>query len=176
MATELEDLVVLKNVEAIADHIWNEVNNWDVFARDVVGKQLTRAVDSVGANIAESYGRFHYGNKLNFLYYARGSLFETKYWINRSASRNLFKKAQAETFAKQLTHIARQINLFAKSIKKQKYVTKSTLRESDPIYHVESDETLFLDSDLDWLLAHNSNELPQSLISSLHSLQDKNHD
>jgi four helix bundle protein len=176
MATELEDLEVLKNVEAIADHIWHEVNNWDAFARDVVGKQLTRAVDSVGANIAESYGRFHYGNKLNFLYYARGSLFETKYWINRSASRNLFKKEQAETFAKQLTHIARQINLFAKSIKKQKYREKSTLREPEPTYHVDSNKHLFTDSDLDWLMAANSNDLPQSLISSLQSPQENNHD
>ena len=178
MATELEDLEVLKNLEMIADDIWSKVNHWNAFARDTVGKQLTRAVDSVGANIAESYGRFHFGDKINFLYYARGSLFETKYWINRSAVRNLVSKQQAETLAKHLTQIARQVNNFAKSLKRQKQTSKTTLREQDPVYlaEVEFSEPLFSDSDLTWLLALNPSELPQSLVSSLYSLQDNNHD
>lgn len=178
MATELEDLKVLKNLELIADDIWNKVNHWNAFARDTVGKQLTRAVDSVGANIAESYGRFHFGDKINFLYYARGSLFETKYWINRSAARNLVSKQQAETLATQLTQIARQLNHFAKSLKRQKQTSKTTMREPAPVYLVEFEfnESLFSDSDLTWLLALNSIELPQSLVSSLQSLQDNNHD
>ncbi|NIP22782.1 MAG: four helix bundle protein, partial [Phycisphaerae bacterium] len=31
-----------------------------------VGKQLVRAADSIGANIVEAYGRYHYGKKLQF--------------------------------------------------------------------------------------------------------------
>ncbi len=78
MATPFEDLRVLRSAETIADEVWRTVVKWNEFTRDVVGKQLTRAVDSIGANIAEAYGRFHYGEKIQFLYYARGSLFETK--------------------------------------------------------------------------------------------------
>ena len=83
MGTALEELPVLKIAEAIADEIWHEITQWGTFPRDVVGGQLARAVDSIGANIAESFGRFHYGEKINHLYYARGSLFESKYWLNR---------------------------------------------------------------------------------------------
>lgn len=38
--------------------------------------QIRDAVVSVASNIAESFGRFHYKDKTNFLYNARGSLFE----------------------------------------------------------------------------------------------------
>ena len=58
MATELEDLRILKITEGIADAVWKQVVVWDEFARDVVGKQLARAVDSIGANIADSNSLF----------------------------------------------------------------------------------------------------------------------
>ena len=89
MATKLEDLRILRTTEDIADAVWKIVVQWDEFAKDVVGKQLAKAIDSIGANIAESYGRFNYGEKLQFLYYSRGSLFETKYWLNRAVVRGL---------------------------------------------------------------------------------------
>lgn len=38
--------------------------------------QIKDAVVSVASNIAESFGRFHYKDKINFLYNARGSLVE----------------------------------------------------------------------------------------------------
>ena len=76
-----DELEILKAAETLADEIWQYVTKMPAFARDVLGGQLARAVDSVGANIAEAYGRFHYGEKIQFLYYARGSLFEAKYWI-----------------------------------------------------------------------------------------------
>ena len=66
MATELEDLRILKTVEEVADAVWKQVITWDEFAKDVVGKQLAEAIDSIGANIAESYGRFNYGEKITF--------------------------------------------------------------------------------------------------------------
>jgi len=67
MATRLEDLKILKTAEDIADAVWKQVVGWDAFAQDVVGKQFARATESIGANNAESYGRFNYGEKLQFL-------------------------------------------------------------------------------------------------------------
>ena len=48
MAATFEDLRVLKSAEEVADSVWKIVVQWDEFAKDVVGKQLTRAVDSSG--------------------------------------------------------------------------------------------------------------------------------
>jgi four helix bundle protein len=64
MALKFEELRVLQAAEGVADSIWRQVVRWDPFAREVVGGQLARAADSVGANIAEAFGRFHYGEKL----------------------------------------------------------------------------------------------------------------
>ncbi len=38
--------------------------------------QIRRAVASIGANIAEGFGRFHYKDKLIFFYNAQGSVYE----------------------------------------------------------------------------------------------------
>lgn len=120
MATGLEEVRVLRDVEEMADQIWQTVARWNSFAREVVGGQLARAADSIGANIAESLGRFHYGEKLQFLYFARGSLFETRYWINRARSRNLIKSSQADEVDERLQVIARQLNAFIASLKSQR--------------------------------------------------------
>jgi four helix bundle protein len=138
MATGMEDLRVLREAEGVADGIWTHVSRWEEFERDTVGKQLTRAVDSVGANIAESYGRFSYGEKLQFLYYARGSLFETKYWINRARVRDLLPVDDAERYSVKLTDLVRQLNSFAANLKTQRQparrLTKQLSEEQAPYY------------------------------------------
>lgn len=50
---------------------------------------MIRSVDSVGANIAEGYGRFHYLDKNKFYYNARGSLLESKHWFELLDERRL---------------------------------------------------------------------------------------
>ena len=154
MATSFEDLRILKAAEESADKIWKQVVQWDEFARDVVGKQMARAADSLGANIAESFGRFNFGEKLQFLYYARGSLFETKYWLNRAKVRELMSSGDVQEYISRLTDIAKQLNSFAESLKSQSSSGK-TVRESASEYTVDLPnkalETLFDESDLKWL-------------------------
>ena len=55
--TNFEKLHVYRLAEALADGIWAVVLGWNYFARDTVGKQMVRAADSIGANIAEGTGR-----------------------------------------------------------------------------------------------------------------------
>jgi four helix bundle protein len=154
MATSFEDLRILKATEESADKIWKQIVQWDEFARDVVGKQMARAADSLGANIAESFGRFNFGEKLQFLYYARGSLFETKYWLNRARTRNLMSHPDVDEYISRLTEIAKQLNSFAESIKTQRAGSKA-VRESAAEYKLELPDdfpdTLFNKSDLEWL-------------------------
>jgi four helix bundle protein len=158
MATELENRKILQTAERIADAVWKRVVKWDEFARDVVGKQLARSTDSIGANIAESYGRFNYGEKLQFLYYARGSLFEAKYWLNRALVRELMQTEEVKGYATHLSDVARQLNTFANSLKLQRKDTKrssKSIREPGAEYSVDdwlADTTLlFTNVELSWL-------------------------
>jgi four helix bundle protein len=147
---------MLKDAEQVADGVWRDVDKWQAFARNTMGEQIVRAVDSIGANIAESYGRFHYGEKLKFLYYARGSLFETKYWLNRTSARGLITDEKAQGYAAQLFGLARQINAFAGSLKSQRYSNSKSsnlLRETVAEYssEIEDINPLFGEDELNWL-------------------------
>ncbi|MCB8945014.1 MAG: four helix bundle protein [Ardenticatenaceae bacterium] len=139
MAVRFEELKVLQLAETVADKVWKFVVSWDGFAKETVGKQLVRAIDSVGANIAEAYGRYHYGEKLQFLYYARGSLFETKYWLNRAYSRALIHSNQFQELADSLSDLVHQLNTFAKVTKSQRYktYTSNKISEQKPSYQLE---------------------------------------
>jgi four helix bundle protein len=147
-----EDLQVLKTAETIADSTWKKVIEWDHFAKNVLGKQITRSADSIGTNIAESVGRYNFGEKLQFLYYSRGSLFETKYWLNRIKERGLMSSSEIQEYVAGLTSLARQLNPFTSGLKivraDQK---KSAIRESAPEYDTNSSEVLFSEEDLSFL-------------------------
>ena len=158
MSATFEDLRVLKSAEEIADSIWKVVVQWDEFAKDVVGKQMARSADSIGANIAESFGRFNFGEKLQFLYYSRGSIFETKYWLNRTKIRGLMEQDIVENYVNRLTDLARQLNTFASSLKTVRAEHKtntSNVREGQADYFANSMEDssnlLFSEDDLNSL-------------------------
>jgi four helix bundle protein len=78
MALQLEDLEVYIDANIIADEIWSLVSKWDYFQKDTIGKQIVKSSDSIGANISEGYGRYFHKENLQFCYYFRGSLYETK--------------------------------------------------------------------------------------------------
>jgi len=159
MPTSLEDLRALKSAEQVADEIYKVASRWDEFAQDVVGKQISRAADSIGANIAESFGRFHFGEKIQFLYYARGSLFETKYWLNRAAVRELMSAADSQNYITGLTNIARQLNLYVASLKGQRSgeITVAKTVKENPVEYITSrlpddfPDVLFDETDFTWL-------------------------
>ena len=158
MPATFEDLRVLKSAEDIADSIWKVVVQWDEFAKDVVGKQMARSADSIGANIAESFGRFNFGEKLQFLYYSRGSIFETKYWLNRTRVRGLMNPDEVQAHINRLTDLARQLNTFAGSLKTVRAEQKSkpaAVRETQAEYIAISPDDipdpLFSEADLNFL-------------------------
>ena len=161
MVTSLEELKILQVAEVVADEIWKQVVLWDTFARSTVGSQLVRAADSIGANIAEAFGRFNYGEKIQFLYYARGSLFETKYWLNRAKARDLISLDLVQGFANQLTDLARQLNTFVGSLKRQRYNESlgkkpGKIRELSTSYMTANAndwlDDLFTERNLEWLI------------------------
>jgi len=118
MSNRIEDLDVYKLSEAFGDEVWSLVITWDYFAKDTVGKQFTRSSDSISANIAEGFGRYHYKENKNFCYFSRGSVIETKSWLKKSYTRQLITADQYQSLLSKLETIHVKLNAYIKFIGK----------------------------------------------------------
>jgi four helix bundle protein len=116
MVGGLEGLRIFRLAEKLADEIWEEVITWKPFARGTVGRELVRSGDSVGANIAEGHGRFHYRDEITFDYYGRGSLKETRFWLRRAFSRRIMSEAKFQRFIGMVDELEPQLNAYINSL------------------------------------------------------------
>jgi four helix bundle protein len=114
--SNFENLRVYRLSEEIADFIWHIAIGWNNFARDTVGKQLVRAADSVGSNIAEGDGRGSYQEHRRYVRIARASLNETKHWLRRAFRRNLLSQQQTDQLKPLLDELGPRLNAYLKSI------------------------------------------------------------
>lgn len=112
----LEELKVYNQAMKIGEEIWGIVIKWDYFAKDTMGKQLVRAIDSVAANLSEGFGRYHYRESKNFAYYSRGSLYETKTWLTKAKNRKYITEEDFKKFASAIDTIGKMLNNYIKSI------------------------------------------------------------
>ncbi len=112
--SSFEDLRIFQLSEKLADLIWDIVINWNYFEKDTIGKQITRAVDSIGANIAEGNGRYNLQDNLRFIKIARGSLHETRYWLKRADTRKLLTNEQINTLKPIINELSPKLNAYLK--------------------------------------------------------------
>jgi four helix bundle protein len=117
--TNFENLRVYELSEQLADQVWEIVLGWNSFARDTVGKQLVRATDSIGANVAEGTGRGTYADNRRFVKIARGSLNETKHWLRRAYRRKLLSTKPVNSLKPLTDELAPKLNAYLKSIGRQ---------------------------------------------------------
>ncbi len=94
----------------VSDIVWKIVTKWNWFARTTIGSQWVRATDSISANIAEGFGRFHKKDKQKFYYNARGSAFESLHWAKKVQQRNLITEKEAILILKELEQLPKEIN------------------------------------------------------------------
>mgnify|MGYP001620046930 CR=1 FL=1 len=94
----------------MSNTLWGIVVKWDYFAKDTVGKQLVRAIDSISANIAEGFGRYHRKDKEKFYYNARGSAYEALDWLQKAKVRKLIADAEYQSIYNVLSGLPKEIN------------------------------------------------------------------
>jgi len=112
-----EKLRVYRASEEIADRIWDVVLKWPILARDTVGKQITRAADSIGANIAEGVGRGTYRDNKRFTEMARGSLNETIHFLRRAYKRRLLPRDEVDKLKEFTDALGPMLNAYLKTIR-----------------------------------------------------------
>jgi four helix bundle protein len=107
-----EDLAVYQRVAALSDQIRDVVGRWDALDVWTLGVQLVRAIDSVGANLAEGCGRRSDADRRRFVYVARGSAYEVEHWLMRAQARSLALPENALVRARE---IGRMLNGMARA-------------------------------------------------------------
>src|SRR3990167_5543470 len=76
--------------------------------------QLLRAVTSIGANIAEGYGRLYKKSYRQFLAIARGSCFEADYWFEIILELNSVNPKEITGFIERNNELAKMLTAMMK--------------------------------------------------------------
>jgi len=115
---KFEDLEVYNLSMDLSDKIWDLVIKWEYFPKDTIGKQWVRASDSISANISEGFGRNNFKDQRSFYYYSRGSLCESKTWLEKAKRRNLIDVETYEMMLNEFNVLGIKLNNFINSVTK----------------------------------------------------------
>jgi four helix bundle protein len=115
-----QELNVYRLAEELSDAVWFLVLEWNHLAKDTVGKQLVRAADSIGSNIAEGCGRHSSVDNRRFVRIARGSLLETQHFLRRAYRRHLLTSEQIATLQANIENLGPALNGYLASIGRQR--------------------------------------------------------
>ncbi len=116
---ELDDLETYKLAKEVCRDAWEIYNSLNWQNKKIIGDQFISAIDSIGANIAEGFGRFHYLDKNKFNYNARGSLLESIHWLSLLKERWLVQEGQYQELASKIHKLHIKINNYINATKKQ---------------------------------------------------------
>lgn len=96
----LDKLEAYKLSRQLSSLAWEVYESFDWRIKKIIGDQFITSVDSIGANISEGYGRFHYLDKVRFYYNARGSLLESRHWLEVLKERKLINVSFVKKYLK----------------------------------------------------------------------------
>jgi four helix bundle protein len=117
MYKSFEDMPVWQEAFSLADTIYDLVESFPKTELYSLTDQLKRASLSISANIAESFGRQHTLEKINFYYYARGSLSETKNHLLFALKRDFISMEEYSKLEQKINSIYLNLNSIIKSLR-----------------------------------------------------------
>lgn len=110
----LNNISSYKKSFLLSNDVWDVVVRWDTLAKNTVGSQFVRAVDSISANIAEGFGRYGKKDKIHFYRIARASTYESLDWLEKSKRRLLLSPKRYECIFEILRELPKDINTLIK--------------------------------------------------------------
>lgn len=125
---DINELPIFKIADKLCDKVWDMVAKWDFFSKKTLGDQITRSADSVAANITEGYGRYFFREYITFLYYARGSLYETRFWLEKARNRELVDEKLYNELKREYDKLPMEINKVIKIVKSEEQKWKAKPR------------------------------------------------
>lgn len=112
----LDELEVYRFGRKLSDIAWRLYEGFDWETKKIMGDQYVRATDSVGANIAEGYSRYHYLDRIKFYYNARASLMEAcNHWLELLYVRKKINEENFYEYKKISEQLSIKLNNFIRS-------------------------------------------------------------
>lgn len=110
---ELKHLEVYRLSRNLSSAAWKIFCRLNFEDKKHIGDQFLRAVDSIGANIAEGYGRYYYLDKVRFYYNSRGSHYEAfAHWLELMFEREKISKTEFESISETALILSVKLNNF----------------------------------------------------------------
>ena len=110
------DLDIWKEANRLLIRVYKITENFPKDEKYGIVDQLKRAFSSVGANIAEGFGRFHYKDKIKFYYNARGSVCEVQNFLFLSQDLKYLEKKETRIIFSEYEQLNKKVNGFIKSV------------------------------------------------------------
>ncbi|MCF8303939.1 MAG: four helix bundle protein [Bacteroidales bacterium] len=117
MENTLEKLEIYRLAIQISNLAWDIYSSLSKNFQFHIGNQFPDSSDSIGANIAEGYGRYHYKESINFNNYARGSAFESRFWLSILIKRGLINQENYNELHQLLDQLIIKINGYNKYLR-----------------------------------------------------------
>ena len=117
MFNTFKEMPVWKDAIEVAEKIFNLTEKLPKKEDYGFTSQIRRAALSISANIAESFGRSHTADKINFWYYARGSITETQSHLEYGKRVGYIKKSDYDLLDTLLENIHLDLNKIIKTFK-----------------------------------------------------------
>ncbi len=112
----LQKLEVYILARELSKQGWHMYEGFSWQDKKVIGDQFITSTDSVGANVAEGYARYHYLDKIKFYYTARGSLSEAAdHWVPLLLERKKITQEACVEYQKKAKLLEIKLNNFISS-------------------------------------------------------------
>ena len=113
------DLEVWKKSRVLRNNIFELVKSFPVDEKYRLNDQIIRSSRSIGNNIAEGCGRFHYADAAKFLINARGSASETIDHLIIALDNNFIDEEIFESFKQDTEECMKMINGYINYLRKR---------------------------------------------------------
>lgn len=115
MVKNFYELDIWKEAHRLTIEIYKITETFPKAETYALTDQMRRATSSVGANIAEGFGRFHYKDKIRFYYNSRGSVCEVQNFLFLTQDLNYLEKEMARKLFSEYDKLNIKLNNFIKS-------------------------------------------------------------
>lgn len=120
MKRDFTDLEIYQLAEELIIDIYEVTKKFPKGEIYGITSQLRRAIVSVAVNIAEGYGRYHFKDRILFLYNSRGSLLEVKSLVLIANKLRLLRDKDKEELVVKIDRLGVKLNNFINYLKTKK--------------------------------------------------------